>query len=95
METDLDEVLQIERVFSNVQRGEVWGKEELRKVFDGMSVKSVCKEILHKGALQQSEKEREMSNTRNLQVRDFESLVLGRLTSSTDILFIQSPLSTL
>ncbi|XP_317609.4 ribosome maturation protein SBDS [Anopheles gambiae] len=58
-EKDLDEVLQTIAVFNNVSKGEVAKKEELQKAFGKDDVTEICKEILAKGELQVSEKERQ------------------------------------
>lgn len=65
VETDLDEVVQIENVFSNVSKGAVAPSEDLKKAFNTTDVKVVILEILKKGELQVGEKERqhELENT--------------------------------
>lgn len=57
-EKDLDEVLQSGSVFTNVSKGEVAKKEDLLKAFGKDDITEICKEILAKGELQISEKER-------------------------------------
>lgn len=57
-EKDLDEVLQAAAVFINVSKGEVAKKEDLIKAFGKEDITEICKEILAKGELQISEKER-------------------------------------
>lgn len=57
-EKDIDEVLQTHSVFSNVSKGQFAKKEDLKKAFGTEDVTAVCKEILGKGELQVSEKER-------------------------------------
>ena len=58
-ETDLDNVLQIERVFTNVESGRFASKSDLKKGFgDGRKQKDIILEILEKGELQVSWKER-------------------------------------
>mmetsp|Transcript_6510 Transcript_6510/g.17418 ORF Transcript_6510/g.17418 Transcript_6510/m.17418 type:complete len:252 (-) Transcript_6510:571-1326(-) len=57
-ETDLDEVLQIEQVFTNVSKGVVAPQKSLMQAFGTEDVRQVCIEILEKGELQVSEKER-------------------------------------
>ncbi|KAI9572621.1 Shwachman-Bodian-diamond syndrome protein [Boletus coccyginus] len=59
VETDLDDVLQISNVFTNVSKGEVAKSNDLQKAFGTSSVDEVVKEILKKGELQVGEKERE------------------------------------
>ncbi|XP_071517403.1 ribosome maturation protein SBDS [Panulirus ornatus] len=58
IEKDLDEVLQSEAVFTNVSKGQVAKKGELLKCFETEDQKKVCLEILEKGELQVSDKER-------------------------------------
>mmetsp|Transcript_25139 Transcript_25139/g.75471 ORF Transcript_25139/g.75471 Transcript_25139/m.75471 type:complete len:344 (-) Transcript_25139:23-1054(-) len=58
VEEDLDEVLQVVQVFSNVAQGVVVPKKKLAKAFPGMSTDAIIKEILLKGQLQVSERER-------------------------------------
>lgn len=57
-ETDLDEVMQTVNVFTNVSKGQVAKKEDLMQCFGHNDIKKVCMEILDKGELQISEKER-------------------------------------
>ncbi|KAG5671955.1 hypothetical protein PVAND_002121 [Polypedilum vanderplanki] len=57
-EKDLSEVLQTETVFANVSKGQVAKKEDLIKAFGKDDQVEICKEILAKGELQVSEKER-------------------------------------
>ncbi|XP_058817966.1 ribosome maturation protein SBDS [Topomyia yanbarensis] len=57
-EKDLDEVLQTVAVFTHVAKGEMAKKEDLIKAFGKDDVTEICKEILAKGELQISEKER-------------------------------------
>ncbi|KAG9314689.1 hypothetical protein JVU11DRAFT_5495 [Chiua virens] len=59
VETDLDDVLQISNVFTNVSKGEMAKSNDLQKSFGTSSVDDVVKEILKKGELQVGEKERE------------------------------------
>ena len=64
-ETDLDEVVQIENVFTNVSKGALVPQDDLKKAFGTVNVQDVVKEILQKGELQVGEKERnhELSST--------------------------------
>ncbi len=65
VETDLDEVVQIENVFVNVSKGQAAPSEDLQKAFGTTEVPKIIQEILKKGELQVGEKERqhELSNT--------------------------------
>ncbi|CAG8589514.1 12788_t:CDS:2 [Dentiscutata erythropus] len=58
VETDLDEVLQIKNVFSNVSKGQVAPQSDLQKAFKSEDLSKIVEEILKKGELQVSEKER-------------------------------------
>lgn len=60
-EKDIDEVLQTHTVFTNVSKGQVAKKEDLIKAFGKDDQTEICKEILAKGELQVSEKERQSS----------------------------------
>lgn len=57
-ETDLDEVLQARTVFINVSKGQVAKKEDLLASFGTEDQNVICQDILAKGELQVSEKER-------------------------------------
>lgn len=58
-EKDLDEVLQTHTIFTNVSKGQVAKKEDLTKAFGKEDQTEICKEILAKGELQVSDKERQ------------------------------------
>ncbi|CAG2170206.1 unnamed protein product [Oppiella nova] len=58
VETDIDEVLQTPVVFMNVSKGQTAKKEDLVKAFGTEDHMKACLEILTKGELQISEKER-------------------------------------
>merc|ERR1712223_2222688 len=59
VEKDIDEVLQSHTVFLNVSKGQVAKKEVLIKCYDTADATQICKEILTKGELQVSDKERQ------------------------------------
>ncbi|KAK7479969.1 hypothetical protein BaRGS_00028796 [Batillaria attramentaria] len=59
VETDIDEVLQTPAVFVNVSKGEFAKSEDLKKIFDTDDQKAICLQILKKGELQVTEKERQ------------------------------------
>jgi ribosome maturation protein SDO1 len=59
IETDMDQVLQTETVFTNVSRGEIATNEDLITVFETTNHLKVCKQIIKEGHLQVSDKERE------------------------------------
>ncbi|KAL1917344.1 uncharacterized protein VTP21DRAFT_5000 [Calcarisporiella thermophila] len=73
VETDLDEVLQIHNVFSNVSKGSVASKEDLHKCFKTEDEDKIIQEILKKGELQVSEKER--SHQLSNMLRDIATMV--------------------
>jgi len=58
LEQDLSEVLQTERVFTNVSKGEFAKAKDLMKVFGTKDEEEIAKVILTKGQLQVSDKER-------------------------------------
>lgn len=58
-EKDIDEVLQTHTVFTNVSKGQVAKKEDLIKAFGKEDQTEICKDILAKGELQVSDKERQ------------------------------------
>ncbi|XP_056467164.1 ribosome maturation protein SBDS-like [Gadus chalcogrammus] len=57
-EKDLEEVLQTHSVFVNVSKGQFAKKDDLIKSFGTEDITEVCKQILAKGELQVSDKER-------------------------------------
>ena len=59
VDTNLDNVLQIENVFINVSKGQVAPKADLDKSFDKMPLKKIIEFILENGELQVGEKERQ------------------------------------
>uniref|UniRef100_A0A7S0BCY2 Ribosome maturation protein SBDS n=1 Tax=Rhodosorus marinus TaxID=101924 RepID=A0A7S0BCY2_9RHOD len=66
-ETDLDEVIQVENVFSNVSKGIVANKKDLVAAFGTEDVQKVILVILEKGELQVSEKERQHHSDKTFQ----------------------------
>ncbi|XP_072248037.1 ribosome maturation protein SBDS [Leuresthes tenuis] len=58
-EKDLDEVLQTHSVFVNVSKGQMAKKEDLIKAFGIDDQTEICKQIVAKGELQVSDKERQ------------------------------------
>ncbi|KAJ6519269.1 SBDS protein C-terminal domain-containing protein [Mycena sanguinolenta] len=59
VETNLDDVLQISNVFTNVSKGEVSKTNDLQKAFGKTDISDIVKEILQKGEVQVGEKERD------------------------------------
>eukprot|EP00210_Caulerpa_lentillifera_P003786 g3617.t1 len=60
IETDLDEVLQTTAIFSNVSKGIMAKEADLQRAFHTIDEQQICIEILSKGELQVSEKERKL-----------------------------------
>ncbi|KAF8060050.1 Sbds [Scenedesmus sp. PABB004] len=58
IERDLDEVLQTTAIFANVGKGVMAAKEDLLAAFGTADEEAICLEILSKGELQVSDKER-------------------------------------
>ncbi|XP_045473572.1 ribosome maturation protein SBDS [Harmonia axyridis] len=58
-EKNIDEVLQTHSIFTNVSKGQVAKKEDLIKAFGTDNATDICKQILAKGELQVSDKERQ------------------------------------
>lgn len=75
-EKDLDEVLQTNTIFTNVSKGQVAKKEELMKIFNKEDLTEICKEILTKGELQVSDKER--SNQLDSLFKDIATIVADK-----------------
>jgi ribosome maturation protein SDO1 len=63
VETDLDEVVQVHKVFTNVSKGAVASAEDLEKCFKTTDEAKIIVEILKKGELQIGEKERTQQMT--------------------------------
>ncbi|XP_072744066.1 ribosome maturation protein SBDS [Anoplolepis gracilipes] len=61
LEKDIDEVLQTHTIFTNVSKGQVAKKEDLVKAFGIDDQTEICKQILAKGELQVSDKERHLA----------------------------------
>lgn len=69
-EKDLDEVLQIPQVFTNVSKGQIANNDDLKACFGSTNVDEIILEILDKGEIQLNEKER----SANLQQKQNEFL---------------------
>lgn len=82
VETDLDEVLQIDNVFTNVSKGMIASKQDLLDVFGNADQKAVCKEILDHGELQVSEQERQA--LQESMFRDVASIVTEKAVNPTN-----------
>jgi len=75
VEKDIDEVLQTHTVFINVSKGQVAKKEDLTNAFGKDDMTAVCMEILEKGELQVSGKERQTQLDE--QVKDVANTIAG------------------
>ncbi|CCH60405.1 hypothetical protein TBLA_0C06080 [Henningerozyma blattae CBS 6284] len=64
IEKDIDEVLQIHQVFLNVSKGQAAPKDDLLKCFNTADMDEIIMEILKKGEIQLSEKERQLMLTK-------------------------------
>jgi ribosome maturation protein SDO1 len=58
-ETNLSEVIQIEKIFTNATSGNVASKKDLKVFGDKMTEKEIFMEILNKGEFQVGDLERE------------------------------------
>ncbi|KAK3120817.1 hypothetical protein QOZ80_8BG0642140 [Eleusine coracana subsp. coracana] len=76
VEKDLDEVLQSHTVYSNVSKGVLAKSKELIKAFGTDDQTKICIEILEKGELQVSGKEREAQLSS--QFRDIATIVMEK-----------------
>lgn len=59
LEKDINEVLHVQNIFSNVSRGTLSSEKDIIKSFGTNDINLVLKEILEKGHIQISEQERE------------------------------------
>lgn len=80
IEKDIDEVLQVHTVFTNVSKGIAANKQDLKNSFGNMEEKNIVLEILGKGELQISEKEREVMSEKLF--RDIASIVAEKCVDS-------------
>ncbi|KAF8668366.1 hypothetical protein HU200_052311 [Digitaria exilis] len=76
VEKDLDEVLQSHTVYSNVSKGVLAKSKDLTKAFGTDDQTKICIEILEKGELQVSGKEREAQLS--TQFRDIATIVMEK-----------------
>mmetsp|Transcript_66087 Transcript_66087/g.166640 ORF Transcript_66087/g.166640 Transcript_66087/m.166640 type:complete len:376 (+) Transcript_66087:119-1246(+) len=60
IEKDINEVLQVITVFTNVSKGDVAKEQDMKKAFGTCDQEEVCRKILKSGDLQVSDKEREV-----------------------------------
>jgi len=76
IETDPEEVLQTDVIYTNAQQGEQAGKEELEKYFPNTKFRDIVKTILEKGDLQITDKEREHQT--ELLFKDIANIIAER-----------------
>lgn len=62
VEKNIDDVLQIPQVFTNVSKGQVAAMEDLKTAFNTSNIDDIVLEILKKGEIQLNEKERGVQN---------------------------------
>jgi ribosome maturation protein SDO1 len=80
-ETDINEVLQIDKIFTNVSKGDVAKKSDL-KVFGDLSEEEIIQEILNKGEMQVSDLERE-DQLDNLK-KDIANIIVSKCVNTKD-----------
>mmetsp|Transcript_107889 Transcript_107889/g.344359 ORF Transcript_107889/g.344359 Transcript_107889/m.344359 type:complete len:385 (+) Transcript_107889:121-1275(+) len=76
IEKDINEVLQVVSVFTNVSRGEVAKDTDLKKAFNVTDQEEICRKILKSGDLQVSDRERE--SQLESQFRDIVQIIVER-----------------
>ncbi|CAH3181840.1 unnamed protein product [Porites evermanni] len=76
VEKDIDEVLQTHTVFTNVSKGQMAKNEDLTRAFGTTDQSEICLQILAKGELQVSEKER--STQLESMFRDIATIVADK-----------------
>lgn len=59
VEKDINEVIQTDQIFENLEKGSLAKEKDLKKVFNTTDGETICQRILAEGELQVSEKERE------------------------------------
>jgi ribosome maturation protein SDO1 len=76
IETDLGEVLQIDNIFTNVSKGTLASSKDLLDVFGTTDKHAICIEILEKGEMQVTEKERAAQH--EIMFRDIAQIVVEK-----------------
>ena len=76
LEKDLDNVIQIQQVFTNVSKGQAANQQDLLKLFKTDNVDEIVKQILDKGEIQVGEKER--SQQLNNTVKDVATIICDK-----------------
>ncbi|CDW78721.1 ribosome maturation protein sbds-like [Stylonychia lemnae] len=80
-ESNLSEVLQIDKIYTNVSKGEIANKKDF-KVFGDLSYDEIIMEILNKGDLQVSELERD-DQLDNLK-KEIANIIAQKCVNTTD-----------
>jgi ribosome maturation protein SDO1 len=81
-ETNLNEVLQIDKIFVDVQKGEFAQKKAMKEPFGKMSEEEIIVEILNKGEFQLSDKERD-TQLENLRL-DIANIIVKMAINAND-----------
>mmetsp|Transcript_104635 Transcript_104635/g.223647 ORF Transcript_104635/g.223647 Transcript_104635/m.223647 type:complete len:355 (-) Transcript_104635:51-1115(-) len=81
IEKELDEVIQISTIFTNVSKGDVANVQDLKKAFGTTDSEEICRKILKSGELQVSDKEREVHAEGLL--RDIVQIIVERCVHPT------------
>lgn len=76
VEKDLDEVLQIPQVFTNVSKGQVANNDDLKASFGTTEQNTIIMEILNKGEIQLHEKERQANSLKKQ--NEFLNIILTK-----------------
>ncbi len=81
-ETDINEVLQIDKIFTNVSKGDVAKKSDLRVFGEELTEEEIIQEILNKGEMQVSDLERE-DQLDNLK-KDIANIIVSKCVNTKD-----------
>lgn len=81
-EGNLNEVLQIDKVFSDVGKGEFAKNKDMQSAFGKLTEEEIIMEILNKGEFQVSDKERE-SQLENLKL-DIANIIVKMAVNAQD-----------
>lgn len=81
-ETDINEVLQIDKIFTNVSKGEVAKKSDLKVFGEDLTEEDIIHEILNKGNMQVSDLERE-DQLDNLK-KDIANIIVQKCVNTKD-----------
>ena len=81
-ETDINEVLQIDKIFTNASKGEVAKKSDLKVFGEDLTEQEIIIEILNKGDMQVSDLERE-DQQQNLR-KDIANIIVSKCINTKD-----------